>query len=519
MTDASDADAPVICRLDVVADPAGTATAAATVEQVARGLGFHPGRVTQVRSLTHALADQAAQRLEGGAHHLVVEIATDAGSLHVSVCDQGLPIGSAPGGLPQDLVALGFADDLHVATRGAEGNVSDFHVVLPDADWRGRLEGEVEVLSQDVALADPDEELTVRQLTADDAEELTRCFWRSWGYGYPYPDVYRPDLLSALLRNGERVAFGAVRAGGEVVGAYHFDLMAPWAKVCHTGGAIVDPRYRSRGLLQQIQVVAVEEAIRRGLWATQGEPVLSHPRTQKATTRSGGIMVGLILSIRPAVALVGFDGTGEERTSTLSSLVPRDDVPPRKLWLPTAHRAIIERCLAELGAEAELPMPEAHRAGATPKSSVVETKIQGDWGLGSIVVHEVGEDLIEVVDEQTSALIDSGAVTVHLDLPLNQPATAVLGSGLGELGYVYCTWLPERYEARPGGADLRPGDGLRLQRLVRPQIDSSAWQLDAEHTKWLVDQVLGQLDAVGAHDRTVRRNRARMQGIYSVLGG
>jgi hypothetical protein len=220
------------------------------------------------------------------------------------------------------------------------------------------------------------------------------------------------------------------------------------------------------------------------------------------------VMVGLILAIRPAVAQTGFDGTGEARTSILSSLIPRAAIPPRTLWVPGPHRAIVERCAAELSAPVELPVPEAHRPGDTPSASRVETTLHAEWGLGNIVVHEVGADLVEAIDEQTAALVDSGAVTIQLDLPLGQGATAAIGGGLQELGYVYCSWVPERFE---------DGDALRLQHLVRPQLDPDAWVLDADHTRWLVDQVMAQLSAVGRHERQVRRNRARMQGIYSVL--
>jgi anti-sigma regulatory factor (Ser/Thr protein kinase) len=500
--------APPLCRLEVAADPVGTSTAAVTIEHVARGLGFDPSRATKVRCLAQALAEEAALRLGDPDARLEVEAVLGEGALHVAVRDQGLPVTSATGGLPQDLVGLGFADGLHVGTDGARGNVADFHVVLPDADWRSRLAGEVEVLSPSAPEADPQEPLDVRKLGPDDAEELTRCFWRSWGFGYPYPDVYRPELLAARLRSGERRAFGAVRADGEVVGNYQFDLTAPWAKVGHTGGAIVDPRFRSRGLLQQLQDLAAAEIAELGLWATVGEPVLNHPRTQRNTTKAGGVMVGLILAIRPAVAQTGFDGTGEARTSILSSLIPRAAIPPRTLWVPGPHRAIVERCAAELSAPVELPVPEAHRPGDTPSASRVETTLHAEWGLGNIVVHEVGADLVEAIDEQTAALVDSGAVTIQLDLPLGQGATAAIGGGLQELGYVYCSWVPERFE---------DGDALRLQHLVRPQVDPDAWVLDADHTRWLVDQVMAQLSAVGRHDRQVRRNRARMQGIYSVL--
>jgi hypothetical protein len=457
---------------------------------------------------------QAAARCEagGGGHEggppITVEVVVAEGSLQVAVGDLGLPVAAGEGGLAHDLVGLGFAEHLRVATDGAAGNRAELTVTLPQADRRRQLAGELGVLAPDAAKADPDEELAIRQLLPGDAEEITRCFWRSWGYTYPMPDVYVPERIASRLASGHRLAYGAVRADGEVVGHVSLDLPRLGARVAHAGGAVVDPRYRERGLLGRIQVASAAEIGRQDLWAIMAEPVLTHGHTQRKATAHGGAIVGVLLASFPATRQVGFEPTGEERSTVLTSCSPVGPIPERRLWAPSPHRQVLEHVLGGLDGTFELPTAaDAHQV-AVPATSRTTSELELELGQGRIRVDEVGEDLVAVVDDLTSALLDAGALVVHLDLPLAQPATARLGAGLGELGYVYGTWVPEAFE---------DGDALRLQRLAHADLHPDAWTLDDDRTRWLVDQVVVQLAAVGDTRRRRSRNRARMRNVYELL--
>ena len=80
----------------------------------------------------------------------------------------------------------------------------------------------------------------------------TRCIYRCYGWSYPYAEMYYPDRLAAAISEGTRNGGVAVDADGEVVAHCGWVEVAEGAVM--VGAAVTDPRYRRRGLLEQVLV-------------------------------------------------------------------------------------------------------------------------------------------------------------------------------------------------------------------------------------------------------------------------
>ena len=86
-----------------------------------------------------------------------------------------------------------------------------------------------------------DDLLPVRMMRPDEAAELARAVYRSYGYSYESPFVYKPEQVAAQIRAGTLQSCVVYNTRGEMVGhfALHFDR--PGRRVAEAGLALIGP--------------------------------------------------------------------------------------------------------------------------------------------------------------------------------------------------------------------------------------------------------------------------------------
>lgn len=481
-------------------DPIGVAV----LTEVARtAIAGHGGAGEAAALAVRLLAEDAQRRLviAEESSELELSIDVDGTELVVRVRDRGEPVSGPPANLLA-LVDLGLATAADGRVDGT-GNISEVRVPLPS---HARLldDAGLEVLTDDVALSDAP--VTIRALETRDAAALTRCIYRCYGWSYPGADLYFPDRIAAAIESGRRIGEVAVDDQGEV--AAHWGAVFVADGVVETGGTVTDPRFRRRGLVNQLGDRLLDRLVAMGVTGRMREPVLTHTATQHIALREGAHIIGLRLNITAPLQQVGItDGMMASRLSLTVMYSPLAPPRPSVVWVPHVYEPVVRYILEPT----DWPIELAPVRGGTrdwPDRSVLGSSYDAVNHSGAILVSVVGDDLVDAVDDALTQLRNGGAEMVLVRLPANQPAMATVGAGLGGLGLGFGVLLPNFGEM---------GDTLELQWLLDPQIDMSQWNFATDRVETLARMIVDQANDLGDQATKMRRRLARRQQLFAAL--
>jgi hypothetical protein len=490
---------PPLVTVTVAADDAGAAVLAEVARAAATQLG---GGAEAAAMVVRLLADDARRRctVDPGEATLTLAVEVDGTELSLRLRDTGEPVGGPPTTV-LSLVELGLASGAH---GGGDGSGNEVVACVPLPAHARVLEvDELEVLAEDAPLVD--DEVTLRELRAEDAAALVRCVYRCYGWTYPYTEIYFPDRIAAAIDDGTRRGWVAVNGDGEV--ACHLGVVTMAEGVVMAGGGVTDPRYRRRGLLRQLGALMEAWIAESGTGTMLAEPVLTHAITQQMSLGAGRDLVGLYLSVRGPLRQVEFtDGMLDRRSSLLTTHRAVIPLEPATLWVPGTYEAAVRQVLAPTSWPRELG--EVHGAPEAPVATVLGSSYDAHNQIGSVKVSTVGLDLVEAVDDALTQLERAGAESVRVQLPANQPALATLGAGLGTLRLGFAALLPRFGEV---------GDVLVLQWVRDPEIDDAAWVYADETVEAFARMVLDQARQLGDAATLERRRRARRAQLFAAL--
>lgn len=422
-----------------LASPAVDALAAA-VEQVATNViryGFDPG--------------------EDGSVDVVVR--RRPGAVVISVEDRGLPFDFRSLG---PLADKGLVDSVHFTNLGVAGNRVEIVKRLPS-----KAADQTNDTPPQTCAAPPaplDVPLALRLMTPDDAEAVTRCTYRTYGYTAPDEKLYDADRLRELLQGGLYEACVGVTPEGEVASFLDLEREAPDARVANTGEAMVDPRFRGHALFEKMKRFFNDHAAATDLLGIYAEAVTVHPFSQKGEIAVGAHETGVQLGDEGSRVLFKDIAAGAEpkRTATVLYYRKVNEGPPRVVHPPAHHRTIIQRIYERGGLPRDLALAGQVSTQTTARARV-KVDVFPDWSEASLTVTEYGPDLPELVRSHLRELCVRRIDWIGLDLPLTVPGSEQCCAAVEALGFFFAGVIPELYG----------GDVLRLQYLndVDPDLE------------------------------------------------
>lgn len=425
----------------------------------------------------YALAKAAGSALETisahayeGAEIGTIELAIleEPERLILRVDDRGLPYDYEIGGAEQapllpTILSAAEGVAVRARSRGARGNRLELSRRLAGPGHDEAL-AEAEIERGRAAEPEPDlPEPRLRLAGMDDVVGIVRSLYRAYGYSYADPVVYDAQRVAERIGSGRQRSAVALDAEGEVVG--HLAFLAPegGARVAESGQAVVDTRYRGRGLFQRLKRFLVEDGERRGLRGVFSEAVTVHPYSQKGNLDLGARETGFLLGFSPAsVSVKGIAETQRQRQAVCQLYLPVTDAPGQVLHVPTRHRAMAARIYQRLGLPRELAEPR-DGVGAQPaaETSEIGLEVVEHHADAFLRVSRIGADLVARLRPQALDLRLHGIRALYLDLPLRDPALPAAADDLEALGFSFASLLPE----------LDGGDVLRLQSLPDVEVD------------------------------------------------
>jgi RimJ/RimL family protein N-acetyltransferase len=434
----------------------------------------------------------------GEEQELVVSCRRAPGGLEVTIADKGLPFdpGSiaeydARGGLDRDLSGLPFyliqqlMDEVRFVNKGWEGKEIQLIKYLDSPDVETYFtEEELQPYDTGAEPAPPGE-YTYRLMRPEDAVEVARCIYKTYGYTYPGEHVYFPERVLAMNQTGEMVSAVATTEAGEVIG--HCALSGePGDRAMEIGQAVVAPAHRGRGILQRLMDLLVNEALPRGLMGLYVHAVTLHPFSQRVCLKYGFRESAVLLGYAPRRVKMKklADDHLPQRETVVYGYQPLGEPPRGVVYPPDHHRPMVTRIYHNLGLERELASPEIgypELEAGLPRFDL-STKAVSGLGIAVMEVGGYGPGIEQEVKGKLRDLCHEGIAVVYLKLPHGDPQTALLCERFEQLGFFFCG--VQVRPAEPEGMAAR--DVLCLQYLNGPRIDYDLLQIHSEFGRELV---------------------------------
>jgi serine/threonine-protein kinase RsbW len=323
-----------------------------------------------------------------------------------------------------------------------------------------------------------------RFLGPDEGTVLTAAIEAAYGQSYDVRWVYDSGEVAARLADGRYVSCVAEGEDGGLLCHLGMSRTAPEDAVAHSGQAVTLPAARGQHLFTRTKRYLMDWARERGLAGMFSEATAAHPYSQRANIELGANETGFLLGWIPAsVENDAAAGAPRRRQSAALFYTKLNDGHERRVYAPERHHEIVGQTLAlcQLRGTLAQPPPEAELQARTELSVEVEQ----DHNLALIAVARPGADLEQAIAAERHHLFHRACLdAVYVDLPLEQPATALVADHLERLGVSYAGVFPNR---------TTDGDVLRLQSLHRVRVKADDIAVASDHGRELLDYVLADL--------------------------
>lgn len=411
----------------------------------------------------HNVIEHAYDRDEDGYYNL--EIKKDPSRFVVKVTDQGIPFNlkKLEQDEPHDLgikLMRALTDEVNSHYLGKEGKVVELVKYLPSTPIETPVS--TDEIETDAKEPFTPEDVSLRLMCPDETVALARCIYRVYGYTYPHEAIYYPHLFTSLIESGLVKSCVAVTDNGEVVGHLGIFLETSEDRVGESALAAVDPRYRGQGLFPRMKKLMMEEAANYNLLGLYSRAVTAHIASQKSNVKMGSKLTGFILAHSPPTAIFKKMNAKNDdyRRSVALFYVPVAEEGEKKVYIPQKHAEILEKIYSHLELQRELIYPLSLEIPLEPQSKI-HSHLLPEMGSVFLRVNKFGVNFIDELRLYIQEMSMKGIELIVLDLPLEDPATALLTSKIEELGFFFSGIIPE----------FLNGDALILQYLNNVSFD------------------------------------------------
>ena len=408
------------------------------------------------------------------------------GHIIVAVEDQGLPFDFTKF-KPNDNTGLGmllmkaFADEIKFLNIGRGGK----RVELIKNLYYDKITELKEIQPEEhkeIPLAPAEEQVTIRLMKPNDVVNMARCIYRSYGYTYGWEFIYYPEKVKELLQSGKLTSCIYVNSKDEIIG--HFALVRPNPAdlVGETGMAVVDPRYRGRGLFKKMKLYMAEQAKQIGVHGFYSEAVAVHPYSQKGNLSLGARETGVLLGLSPATMQFKNIEKNEKtkRTPAMFFYYKILDGHVHESYLPFHHNAIIKKIyeMNNLKRKVIDKNKEMYNIKLPPKSQI-DVTVKPERKFAFMKIIEFGEDFVDLAKFRLRELCFRQMNCIYIDLPLSNPGSQKFCASLEMMGFFFAGIIPE----------LDNGDVLRLQYLNNVEVDPNEIITASDFGEELADYV------------------------------
>lgn len=297
-------------------------------------------------------------------------------------------------------------------------------------------------------------EFAVSSIDANDAEDIAKLVYRSYGYSYPKEDLYYPKRIAMAILRKKKIGVIARTSNGRPAG-YFAVLESTDSDVGEVGEAVVAPAYRRKGLFKKMMEMLIENAKQSKLQGIFGKAIGIHEISQKVNQKYGFKTTGLLLADFPAVHLYELMEPYPQPVSEIVDFLLLKKYRNQDVYIPEQYSDILRDIYSDLEANPAFLKPEKD-----PRYSPVtniDIKIDYSQKNSLLIVRSAGEDIIETIERKFLYLKNKNLNIIYIDLPLGNTVTPLLIEPLKKLGFVFSGLMPQFHKKQ---------DHLRMQHIT-----------------------------------------------------
>jgi anti-sigma regulatory factor (Ser/Thr protein kinase) len=281
----------------------------------------------------------------------------------------------------------------------------------------------------------------LRLMKPSEALEVSRLFYRTYGYSYLSDVMYYPDRLAELNREGLITSVVAVTPEGEIAGHLAMVRDSFDDPIAETGKGAVKESFRGFDLFTGMQKFLMDKAKTMGLKGIYGRSVTTHTFTQRMTEKTGCKDCAVVLGYAPAdMAFKGQDEGLPQRQAVVCCFQAVVQLPVSNLYAPSHHESIIGRIYSNLGLTKNFRTPPGDIRMAD--RSALKLKVTHETNGAEIVMDQYGEDCISVIRTHVRDLCAKKIDHITLFLNLGDPVTSRMCKEIEKLGFFIAGIIP-----------------------------------------------------------------------------
>jgi serine/threonine-protein kinase RsbW len=475
--------------MQIPADAKYATAATAYVCEIARTIGMPKQDLESLEKsmieAINALIEYSFEAEEKGILEVFCERVPEG--FKVSLRDKGLPFGTVAAELSvsddqvDDIPAMAepishlkkYIDEIRLLNLGSDGKelVLIKHLRNKDiTDYYAACELEpYEPSAAPVTLSAEQSKCSVRRMKPDDASEVSKTIYKTYGYTYPNDYVYYPEKIIALNESGQVFSAVAIAGDNEIAGYGVFQTWEENPQIVEMAQGVVKPEFRSLGCFRSITRYLLDQAKSRGIKGAFGEAVTIHSISQHTVHGFGfkdcGLRLGLI---PPGILLKGMMGKIQLKVSMLVQFLYFQAPPALKIYAPDHHKDMIAALYKELGVRAEIKKEAAAKTKKAAATSIVKIRQFASLSYARMIIDRYGRNIVDELRNRLKEICHQKTEIVNLFLNLSDPLTGTYATRFEKLGFFFAGILP-------GG--FKDGDALILQFLNNVPIDYDAIQV------------------------------------------
>jgi anti-sigma regulatory factor (Ser/Thr protein kinase)/N-acetylglutamate synthase-like GNAT family acetyltransferase len=281
---------------------------------------------------------------------------------------------------------------------------------------------------------DVTEEYHLSVATPDDAEDIAKLIYRTYGYTYAKDDIYFPKKNELALERGEKFAVMVRTSNGEAV-AHFAVLRSSESNIGEVAEVAVSPHHRRRGLMTRMLNALIGVAKKNGLSAVYGEAVTVHLISQIVNHKLGFHSSALMLACFPVTKYRDLVETYSQDVSVVIDFLLLSEFSSREAYLPPKYADILSDIYARHGIRVVQPTRDPIRPG---EQTQFDLHIRYDNKTATVVIEDYGTDLVELISGLSVSLREEGINTIYVDMPLDHPGTKTAARELDENQFLFC---------------------------------------------------------------------------------
>lgn len=333
---------------------------------------------------------------------------------------------------------------------------------------------EQELQEAEVAMRQPTtltaEQISYRRFQPEDALEIARCAYESYGYTYAYEHIYFPERIRELNASGDLISLVA-SFGDQVLGHIALVKFDGADGLYEVGLAMTKQGYRGLHIFSKLVALSMAEAQKRGVSALFVQCVTTHIYSQKPPLKMGMQPTALLCAYVPSdIDFRQIKQATGDRSAVMVVTKVFDKRGLVTIYVPQRHRALLSHIYNRLNQ----PVLFA-TASSTALLAETSLSINANLRMAKLFLRRDGADIGQLIQQHLQRVRKEGVQMVEAFVNIFQPDAPALIEAAERDGFVLVGLLPGAIAG--DFAVLQYFNGVHVQTAAIELVPESAFLL------------------------------------------